>query len=720
MFEFPYSLLKKSFVLRMTLLIAAFVSFGILSTALLAYTNLYNATAENAEIRIDRAGRTAVALAQRAFPERFAGEFDPSGTPVVINLGIGLSEEVLAYEVAYDALLQEIGITNQGAANLFRRNAETKAFDREVTTLRPADGSPPPAFSISDDHPAYASLSEGKAYVGNVPVMQRERLAFLIPIISPYSDVAGVLAVDVGWVDDLFRARDSLRSRILGGSAITITLVLIIMTLILLRETAPLRGLAQFSRDLANGIRPASPPFLNCKDEFGALAAGLAQVSYLQGELETAAYEDAVTKLPNRAALYEKLAQPSCLESRALLQISFTGLPKIKETFGTNAADDILQKIAGRLRAHLVKEEYAYRVSGDEFVLLWISPWGNRGADLDARARKLLFDLGGYYSIAQGDFYLQPYIGIARLPAIVDDRNRIIRDVSLALNEAKKSFDPEVSFFDEEMASKQVRATQLETALRQAIQNGEIEVVFQPQIRLEDGKVTGVEALARWPNGPGGEIDPEEFIELAERTGLIIDLGKRVLDECCRHAKDWSSQDLEFGHISVNISPTEIRQPGFRDHLALCLERHQLEPALLCLEITEGTFIEHDQHEIGGTFSTIRSMGILLALDDFGSGYASLNYLNRFLFTEVKIDRSFISGVDKDPDKKRLLEGMVGLLRTLDLHVVGEGVEEAAELSIVERAGCVAVQGYIFSKPLDAGAASQFLKDRPGLCLASV
>ena len=293
-------------------------------------------------------------------------------------------------------------------------------------------------------------------------------------------------------------------------------------------------------------------------------------------------------------------------------------------------------------------------------------------------------------------------IGVAFLPEHGASAEEAHRNADLALRRAKLEGRGRVVVYDHDLNEKTQKSMLLARMLRQALENNELTVHLQPQVRVKDGKLHGFEALARWPHPSRGMIPPSEFIPVAEASGLIPELGQRVLDEACRIAREWCDAGFAFGHVSVNVSPIQLWQPNFVALVSEALARHRLDGKMLCLEVTESVFVDHDQSRVMSVFGELRALGVSLSLDDFGSGYSSLGYLNTLPLDQLKIDRAFISGVDKDNRKRSLLYGIVALGKGLQLDLVAEGAETAEEVAVLREIGCAVVQGYFFGKPVPA------------------
>ncbi|GGB59395.1 hypothetical protein GCM10011316_34290 [Roseibium aquae] len=697
--------IARSFIVKILLVLLASVTLSILLIAAISYFNIYEITEDNASIRVDRAARAATSLLTRTYPNTFAVERDPGGQPLRIDI---MSEDpgaVLTYTDDFDGLLREIGLTNEGAANLFRWNGETQAFDRIVTTFRTPDGQIPPPMSIGKDHPAYANLSNSTAYVGEVPVMGRMRLAYLTPILTRDREVAGALAVDVGWADDLIVARGQIQKEVFGASLFILVLVAVCSGIIMHSATRPLREMAGFAEALADGKRLGPVPYLGRGDEVGDLARGLARVADLQAKLEHIAYTDPISGIGNRArfqADLEKAAANADTSPFMLVRIDFEGFSKINDAFGPAAGDSVLRKTGHRLKQCIPDGANAYRVFGDDFAVIFPLPSAIGEVEARGLVQPMLDTIAAPHILPEGEVHVLPNLGIARVPLDALDGDGAIRKAALALRNARKTIKSSIVFFSKELSIEANRQLSLESALRGSLAQGKLEVFYQPQVCLRRMKLKGFEALARWPDPNEGYISPADFIPIAEKTGLIIDLGTWVLDESCRQAKQWAQEGLPFDYVSVNVSPVQIWQPNFERIVEASLQRYHLPPSYLCLEITENVFIGHDEARMMEVLRKLRDLGVLLSLDDFGTGYSSLSYLNRLPFSQLKIDRAFVTGAHLDPGKEKLLRGMVNLGQTLGLKVITEGTEVIGEISLARQINCDGVQGFYYSRPVPA------------------
>ncbi len=689
---------------RVTSLLVLIVSVSILITATLGYFKLYEVTAANSSVRIDRAARAAAAL----FADRLASEFaairDEDGRPQALRLKGSDTAKALSFRDAHDTLLKEIGAINQGAANLFRLNAETQAFDRFATTFRKPDGSVPPPMSIGIMHPAYDNLINNRPHLGEVPVMGRMRLAYLTPIQAASGAIAGALAVDVGWVDDLVAAKNELRLQIIIASSLILALVAAFGAFSMGAELKPLRVLAKYADDLAAGAPSGAVPYRSRGDEIGALAQGLERVVALQRKLAHLAYTDTLTGLSNRGRYLNDLdtALAESLSGKrkwTLVHLDLDKFRQINDAYGQKTGDDLLQTVATRIKEAAGGGVRIARLSGDHFTVLIGD--GRPAEDVSELARKMLTAIHQPVQLSAGEIRVTGSAGIVLLKHDAKDADEAHRNAGLALRKAKAKGDRAV-FFSSELYDEFQNNIRMERMLRLAIHEREIEIHFQPQIDPSTNQLAGVEALARWTHPVEGPVPPGLFIPTAENSGQIVDLGTLILDLACEQAAKWREKKFDFKHISVNVSPIQLWQPNFVAVVKDALKRHNLSGNEICIEITEGVFVDQSEQRIEKVLSAIRELGVLLSLDDFGTGYSSLGYLNRLPFDQLKVDRSFISDIDTDLRKQKVLRGILELSRGLGFNIVIEGAETGEEVAVIRDMGCDAIQGFYYSRPAPA------------------
>lgn len=687
------------------MLLVAAVAAGILVMAGLGHSKLNLVTEENAFIRIDRAARAAAAITAVHFSDRFEVVRDADGRPSLIHLRHDAGAAILRPGADYDALLQTIAKVNQGAANFFRFNAQANVFERFSTTFRGPNGAMPPPMAFGPAHPAFNALTGHSVFVGQAPVLGRLRLAYIVPILDAAGATAGAMAFDVGWVDDLVAARTELRENVLIWTAAILILVATIGALLLYLEMKPLRSLARLAHDLAAGRDVPAVPNRDRQDEIGDLAEGLSRVVELQGRLENLAYSDPLTGVGNRGRYFQQLEKASAEpvspgEFGALLLLDLDRFKEANDAFGQAGGDELLLKARDLILAELSEGDFLARLAGDDFAV--ICPARNDEMAIEALCYRLVERFAQPVSIPQGQVHTGISIGYALFSQHHGVADIIHRNADLALRHAKAEGRGRVVRFSDELNDAAQRRMSLARMLREALDQNELTVHLQPQVRLKDARIFGFEALARWPHPTRGMIPPSEFVPVAESTGLIAALGNRVLDESARIAREWLDAGFVFGHIAVNVSPIQLWQPDFVTLVADVLGRHRLPAGTICLEVTESIFVNHDEERVAQVFRDLRGLGVTLSLDDFGSGYSSLGYLNTLPLDQLKIDRRFITGVDRDPRQRSLLGGIVALGKGLRLQLVAEGVETEAEIEVLREIGCPIVQGYYFGRPQPA------------------
>jgi diguanylate cyclase (GGDEF)-like protein/PAS domain S-box-containing protein len=416
---------------------------------------------------------------------------------------------------------------------------------------------------------------------------------------------------------------------------------------------------------------------------------------------------DSLTGLPNRpsfvGSLSEALKRGTVSGSPVgILFLDLDHFKLINDNLGHHAGDELLRAVAPRLRAHLRPGDIVARFAGDEFGVLV-----DRLADEDeavAIADRVSSAFAEPFPIGGVDHFITASLGIAvarpsaREPA---DPDMLIRDADAAMYRAKERGRSRSELFDAEMRARALRRLEVERELRHGIERDELCLNYQPILSLSSGEVTGLEALVRWKHPERGQLEPSDFIPVAEESGLIEPLGRWVQENACLQILAWHEQrpDERPLDISVNISARQVTHRDLATSVAEVLTRTGLDPVHLCLEITEGVLVE-DSASAKATLEALSELGVRLVLDDFGTGYSSLAYLNRFPLDALKIDRSFIDvlGVEREPTA--IVEAIIGMARALSLDVIAEGVENETQLSELRRLGCDYAQGHLFSRAL--------------------
>ncbi len=391
----------------------------------------------------------------------------------------------------------------------------------------------------------------------------------------------------------------------------------------------------------------------------------------------------------------------------------------MNDSFGHFVGDELLRAVAGRLRAAMREEDTVSRLGGDEFVVLLRHV--QDGADAGTVARKLVELVSAPLRLEGHELSVTPSIGVALFPDHGGTAQALITNADAAMYQVKQSgrngfqlFTPEMStFFPDRLA--------LERDLRKALERCELELHYQPKVDVINGGTTGMEALVRWRHPQRGLILPNDFIPLAEETGIIVPLGQWVLREACRQNKAWQALGLPPLRVAVNISAAQLRHDDLADQIALALRDTGLDAKYLEIEITESVVMQNASAAVA-TLDRLSQMGIHLAVDDFGTGYSSLSYLNRFPINTLKIDSSFIRDLSSDHNDALIVRAIITLAHSLHLQVVAEGVEHDAQLGFLRSFGSDQYQGYLHSKPLPAAEFEGLLRrgaDEPAPAAAS-
>jgi diguanylate cyclase (GGDEF)-like protein/PAS domain S-box-containing protein len=433
----------------------------------------------------------------------------------------------------------------------------------------------------------------------------------------------------------------------------------------------------------------------------------------LEAQLTRQAFHDPVTGLANRALFRDRVAHAMRRDVRdhgraAVLLLDLDGFKTVNDSFGHETGDRLLTAVGARLATCLRGSDTVARLGGDEFGIL------TEDIDSDGEAvgvaERIVAALRAPIVVDEKEVFVGASIGIAhsRDAQTAED---LLRNADVAMYTAKSDGKGRYTVFETAMHARVVERQQIEADLRLALERNELRLVYQPIVRLETGAVTGVEALLRWDHPTRGAIPPGRFIGVAEDTGLIVPIGRWVLNEACRQAAEWRARDrgAQFT-MSVNISGRQLEDPHLIDDIRTALETTGLPPRSLLLEITESV-IMHDTELTLARLTALKALGVRLAIDDFGTGYSSLSYLQRFPMDVIKIDKSFTDGIAQGPHDAALVRTIVSLSETLRLRTVAEGIEGREQCALLAQMGCELGQGYLFAKPLPACAMGAMLAE---------
>jgi len=421
---------------------------------------------------------------------------------------------------------------------------------------------------------------------------------------------------------------------------------------------------------------------------------------------------DQLTGLGNRKLFNEQLitAIANARKKQKKLAVMFLDLDRFKtinDTLGHGVGDRLLQNFGQRLSDCLVSGEIIARWGGDEFTILL--PHINDKNTAANISQKILDSLKQPFKIGKYQLHLKTSIGIAIYPTDGEDEDTLLKQADIALYCSKKNGGDNYHFYSSTMTVKNEELLNIENQLHYALEREELFLVYQPQVNVFTGEITGMEALLRWQNPQFGLISPAKFIPLAEETGLIVPIGEWVLQKSCHQNKIWQKTGLPPLRIAVNLSPRQFQQNNLISMVKRALNESGLSPNYLELEITETTLMENKKIACQ-TLEVLQKMGIQIAMDDFGTGYSSLGYLKQFPFQKLKIDRDFVRYLKDDPKDTAIIAAAVALGNGYNLKVVAEGVETVEQLKLLMRYQCEHMQGYLFSKPLEAKDATILLQ----------
>ena len=465
-----------------------------------------------------------------------------------------------------------------------------------------------------------------------------------------------------------------------------------------------------WNRRKDGGLYPARLTISRVPDEHGhpinfvAVFADITHVKQSAAMLERLAHHDPLTELPNRLLFNARLrhALEHARRNEQHLAVLFIDLDRFKninDSFGHLVGDALLKSVARRLRGCIRLEDTVARIGGDEFILLLEGM--EDPASSAVIAEKLLADFARPFDLDGREVYITPSIGISLYPRDGEDCEALLRNADTAMYRAKKQGRNAYAFYTEQMTALAVERVMLENSLRRALERNELQLYYQPQVRLESGALIGAEALLRWIHPDMGVISPARFIPLAEESGLILPIGEWVLQTACAQAQAWLDGGLEFGVMAVNIAGPQIQRGNLVAVTRRVLEQTGLPPSRLELEVTESFIMEEAEAAIG-ILDGLRALGVSIAIDDFGTGYSSLAYLKRLPIDRLKIDQSFVHDIPADQNDMAITRAVIALGLSMQMQVIAEGVENEAQRQFLLSEGCALGQGYLFGRPVPA------------------
>ncbi len=424
------------------------------------------------------------------------------------------------------------------------------------------------------------------------------------------------------------------------------------------------------------------------------------------------AYYDALTGLPNRSLLQDRMAKAIAHARRqknklALLFLDLDRFKDINDSLGHSIGDLLLREVAERLKTWAREQDTVARLGGDEFLIMLTEL--KYIQDAAVAAERLMDAMTAGFVVQEHTLTVSCSIGISIFPEQGMDAEALIKNADAALYSAKDAGRNNFRFFTTDMNSQAVERLNLEASLRLALEREELFLEYQPQMDVATGKVSGMEALLRWRHPKLGIVLPDRFIRIAENCGLILPIGEWVLRTACSQARSWQEEGLPAVTMAVNVSAIQFRQEGFCELIQRALLETGLAPQYLELELTESLLLDNADLMLS-VVQDLKAMGIMLAIDDFGTGYSSFSYLRQFQVSRLKIDRSFIQDITAKPDDAAITIAIISMAKSLNLKVIAEGVENEEQLSFLRAHLCDEIQGYHFSRPLAIGQAAEKLR----------
>ena len=443
-----------------------------------------------------------------------------------------------------------------------------------------------------------------------------------------------------------------------------------------------------------------------------AIFSDITTIKANEERLHRLAYYDALTELPNRILFNDRLNQAMARADRskqmvAVMLLDLDRFKIINDTLGHMAGDTLLIDVAQRIGDCMRESDTVARLGGDEFIVVLPDMDNINYASLVAQ--KIIDVLTQPFTLEGQEVFITASIGISFYPSSGDNAEILVKKADIAMYQAKEQGRNNYQFHRSSASDKTSALFALEHSLRRALERNELSLHYQPQIDIETGCITGMEALLRWQHPERGMILPNEFIPLAEETGLIIPIGEWVLRSACAQNKEWQDSGLPPVRIAVNISVRQLKQKNLVAKITETLAETGLDPQWLELELTESMIMQNAEDSVQ-QLNGIKSLGIGLAIDDFGTGYSSLSYLKRFPIGRVKIDQSFVQGMCNNLDDAAISRAIIALANSLNLKVTAEGVETQDQLSFLREHQCCDAQGFLFSHPVPADAMTRMLQ----------
>lgn len=494
--------------------------------------------------------------------------------------------------------------------------------------------------------------------------------------------------------------------------AIIILLILFTVLMVNVKRRTKAEKAAVLARQkLKESYKELEKAYEEVTETKNALYSRYEELKISKEKIRKIAYTDYLTELPNRVAFTEMLDSVMLTlrndELIALIDIDLDNFKNINDTLGHSFGDEMLIDVAHRLQGVLEEDDYLARIGGDEFVVLTQNI--KDISSYEDKIKKIQKSFTYPFVLSTKEFFVTVSMGITFAPKDGKTTQTLVKNMDSAMYVAKENGKNNYCYFDDSINARMMKKIEMQSELRKAIENSEFVVHYQPQMDLSTNRVVGFEALARWEHPKDGLVMPLEFIPIAEESGLIVGIGKKILIEACQQLKVWEDEGYGDITMAVNLSARQFKDSYFLSMVYDVIEETHVNPKKLEFEITESIALDDIEYTVA-TIQKLQELGITFSLDDFGTGYSSLNYLKQLPVNNLKIDKSFLDTVLDNKSDQKIVSTMIDLARVLNINVIAEGVEMQEQEEFLKIANCNKAQGYLYSKPLPKEEAGEILR----------